>query len=139
MTNRDRQRLIGVHPALVAILEAVFDEMDAEPAPMFVVQGVRTMVEQARFYALGRTAPGLIVTMKDGVTHPSNHQPHADGFGYAVDCAFVGPQPFDPQHPWERYGEALEARGVQWGGRWSHPHDSPHAELRDTGVVPLKA
>lgn len=131
MTDRDRQRLVGVHPRLVAALGTVFDEMDAEHAPMFVVQGVRTVAEQAQLYAQGRTAPGRIVTMKNGVTNRSNHQPHADGFGHAVDCAFIGPQPFDERWPWEQYGEALEALGLRWGGRWSHPHDSPHAELPD--------
>jgi len=82
MTDRDRQRLAGVHPRLVAALGTVFDEMDAEHAPMFVVQGVRTVAEQAQLYAQGRTAPGRIVTMKNGVTNRSNHQPHADGFGH---------------------------------------------------------
>lgn len=132
MTDRDRQRLVGVHPKLIAALETVFDQMDAEKVPMFVVQGVRTMTEQAELYAKGRTSPGQIVTMKDGVTHPSNHQPHADGLGYAVDCAFIGAQPFDLRHPWETYGEAVEAQGLRWGGRWAHPADSPHAELKET-------
>jgi len=129
MTDRDRQRLVGVHPDLVASLVRIFDEMDAEHTPMFVVQGVRTKLEQARLYAQGRTSPGVIVTMKDGVLHRSNHQPHEDGWGHAVDCAFVGPQPFDPRWPWQRYGEACEALGLIWGGRWAHPADSPHAEL----------
>ncbi len=129
MTDRDRQRLVGVHPDLVAALRRVFDEMDAERAPMFVVQGVRTADEQARLYAKGRTTPGPIVTMKDGVRYRSNHQPLADGWGHAVDCAFIGPQPFDLRWPWEQYGEALETLGLVWGGRWSHPHDAPHAEL----------
>lgn len=107
----------------------ILDQMDAEHAPMFVVKGIRTRLEQEQLYAQGRTAPGQIVTMKDGLIHPSDHQPHGDGFGYAVDCAFLGPQPFDPRHPWERYGQAVEAHGLRWGGRFSHPHDSPHAAL----------
>jgi peptidoglycan L-alanyl-D-glutamate endopeptidase CwlK len=135
VTERDKQRLFRVHPALVTALEHIFDQMAAEQAPMFVVQGVRTMAEQAVLYAQGRTAPGRIVTMKDGVTHPSNHQPHIDGFGYAVDCAFLGPQPFDPRHPWETYGELVEAAGLIWGGRWSHPSDSPHAELPEKQIL----
>lgn len=138
MTDRDRQRLVGVHPALVAALVRVFDEMDAEQAPIFVVCGVRTDAEQQKLYAQGRTAPGLLVTYKDGLRHRSNHQVHADGLGYAVDCAFVGPQPFDPRHPWEKYGEAVEAQGLTWGGRW-RMGDTPHAERPDTGATALKA
>lgn len=131
MTARDLGRLVGVHTDLAKILVRVFDEMDAEKAPMFIVQGVRTQAQQVALYAQGRTMPGRIVTMKDGIVHPSDHQPHRDGKGYAVDCAFIGPQPFDERHPWELYGESCEAHGLIWGGRWEHPHDSPHVELRD--------
>lgn len=128
MTTRDEQRLVGVHPQLVAALRVVFDQLDAEDAPLFVVEGLRTDARQAELYAQGRTTPGPIVTYKDGVTHKSNHQPKADGLGYAVDVAFIGPQPFDPRWPWETYGEALEAQGIAWGGRFKMV-DKPHAEL----------
>ena len=128
MTPRDTQRLIGVHPKLIAAIETVFDEMDADKTPMFVVEGLRTYARQVELYAQGRTTVGPIVTYKDGVTHKSNHQPKADGLGYAVDCAFIGPQPFDQRHPWEVYGIRLEAQGIVWGGRWTMK-DLPHAEL----------
>lgn len=127
-TPRDLQRLQGVHPALVQKVLGLLQKF-----PMFVVMGVRTVAEQQTLYAQGRTAPGHIVTMKDGVVHKSNHQPHADGLGYAVDCAFIPTadraNPFDDAWPWESYGLAVEAAGLTWGGRWAHPHDSPHAEL----------
>lgn len=129
---RDSQRLDGVHPDLIAKLSRIFVKMQAAGHQMFVVMGVRTVAQQQALYALGRTQPGRIVTMKNGTTNPSNHQPHADGYGHAVDCAFWGvSQPFDATLPWETYGEAVEAEGLTWGGRWTHPHDSPHAELSD--------
>lgn len=124
MTDRDRARLVGVHPQLVAVLEPILDQFT-----MFVVQGVRTVAQQQALYAQGRTAPGSIVTYKDGVTHKSNHQPHADGFGHAVDAAFIDAEPFADAHPWEAYGEALEAQGLIWGGRFRGLVDRPHAEL----------
>ena len=136
MTDRDRQRLVGVHPALVDAIRDVFAELDGWGSPLFVVHGVRTVAQQQALYAQGRTTPGRLVTYKDGVRHRSNHQPHADGFGYAVDCAFGSGDPFAETHPWERYGEALEARGVTWGGRW-RMGDMPHAELPE--VAGLKA
>lgn len=132
MTPRDEQRLVGVHPQLVAALRVVFDQLDAEDAPLFVVEGLRTDARQAELYAQGRTTPGPVVTYKDGVTHKSNHQPKANGLGRAVDCAFIATpqrQPFDPRWPWLLYGEALEAQGIAWGGRWKSPVDMPHAEL----------
>lgn len=130
MTPRDYERLVGVHPVLIGVIQSVFDEMDAEGHPMFVVEGLRTDARQAELYAKGRTTPGPIVTYKNGTTNKSRHQP-INGYGMAVDCAFVGPQPFDPRHPWESYGEKLEQRGVIWGGRWKMA-DKPHAEYMPT-------
>jgi peptidoglycan LD-endopeptidase CwlK len=133
MSPRDHERLIGVHPVLIGAILSVLDEMDADGHPMFVVEGVRTHARQAELYAQGRTTPGPIVTYKDGVTHKSNHQPR-EGFGWAVDCAFLGPQPFDLRHPWGTYGEALEVRGIVWGGRWKMA-DKPHAEYQPTWLL----
>jgi peptidoglycan L-alanyl-D-glutamate endopeptidase CwlK len=129
-STRDLARLTGVHPALIAKIETIFVQMSGMGHPMFVAQGVRTVAQQQAIYAQGRTAPGKIVTNKDGVKFPSNHQPHADGLGHAVDCAFLGAKdPFDEHLPWQSYGLLVEAQGLRWGGRWSHPHDAPHAEL----------
>lgn len=127
---RDSQRLDGVHPALVSKLETVFAAMLAAGHAMFVVQGVRSVAQQQALYAQGRTAPGHIVTMKDGVIHKSNHQPWADGLGHAVDSAFLANDPFSLALPWEQYGQLVEAQGLTWGGRWTTPHDLPHAEYR---------
>lgn len=77
-------KLAGVHPALVACVQAAAKTC---AQPFLVVQGVRTASEQAALYAQGRTAPGPIVTW---VT-VSNHQTKADGFGHAVDLAALDP------------------------------------------------
>ena len=127
------ERLAGVHPRLAKPIHDIVNQL-----PMFISQGIRTQQEQYLLWLKGRPGgpPGSrIVTMKDGVMHKSDHQVRADGFGHAVDCAFCPtaklPNPFDERHPWESYGLMVEAAGLRWGGRWSHPHDSPHAELSD--------
>ena len=128
-TLRDIERLKGVHPMLARAILNILNKL-----PMFVVQGVRTAEEQAALYAQGRTAPGKIVTHKDGLIHKSNHQPHADGLGHAVDCAWVGSDPFADSHPWGAYGALVEAAGLVWGGRWTTLVDRPHAELPNTAI-----
>jgi peptidoglycan LD-endopeptidase CwlK len=120
---RDLQRLQGVHPKLAAIITQILNEL-----PMFVAQGVRTVAQQQALYAQGRTAPGHIVTYKDGINYRSNHQPHPDGLGYAVDLAWLGAEPFSDIAPWGSYGEKVESAGLIWGGRWKMV-DRPHAEL----------
>lgn len=136
---RDSQRLDGIHPDLKSRLETVFAAMLAAGHAMFVVQGVRTVAQQKALYAKGRTVPGPVVTYKDGVTHKSNHQPWADGLGHAVDCAFLGADPFGDRQPWETYGQLVEAQGLIWGGRWTGLVDRPHAELTAISTVPKAA
>ena len=123
------QRLQGVHPNLVEKLWRIWAALDALNHPIFVVQGVRTTEEQQALYAQGRTKPGRIVTNADGVIKKSNHQVKADGFGHAVDCAFITDDPFDAKNPWSLYGGMAELIGLYWGGRWQSIKDLPHVEL----------
>lgn len=98
--------------------------------PMKVVQAVRTVEEQARLYAQGRTTPGKIVTNADGLTHKSRHQVAADGYGHAVDCAFLNAGGgVIWEGPWRLYGEMGKALGLVWGGDFHALVDRPHLEL----------
>lgn len=137
MTERDEQRLRGVHPRLKAAVVKILNVMEAAGHPMVVISGVRTEEEQQRLYAQGRTAPGAIVTNLDGITKRSNHQVRkSSGFGHAVDCAFLDDpdtphnETWDEKKPWELYGVCAETLGLAWGGRWKKPVDKPHIELR---------
>jgi peptidoglycan L-alanyl-D-glutamate endopeptidase CwlK len=131
MTPRDTARLVGVHPSLVERVARVLDAMAALGHPMLVVDGRRTADQQASLYAKGRTKPGAIVTHADGVRMRSNHQAHTDGFGYAVDLAFLvdGRASWDIAQPWQAFGACAEALGLTWGGRWTRLADLPHVEL----------
>jgi peptidoglycan L-alanyl-D-glutamate endopeptidase CwlK len=135
LSDRDRLRLVDVHPKLTALIERVFTRMNAAGHPMFVVMGVRTASQQQALYAQGRTKPGKIVTMLDGVKKPSNHQVKADGLGHAVDCAFLTGEAFGEHQPWSIYGSACKAEAgllgisIVWGGDWQTPVDRPHVEL----------
>lgn len=116
-----------LHPQLANKVNRVLAAMAALGFPMRICQGVRTLADQQALYAKGRTTPGPIVTNCDGVTRKSNHQPRADGFGYAVDCCFVGADPWTG--PWEVYGACGKAVGLTWGGNFKTLIDRPHLEL----------
>ncbi len=130
-------KLLGVHPVLIAKVQAIIAAMGELGFVMLVTDGVRTVQDQQRLFAQGRTAPGRIVTQADGVENRSNHQPHADGLGHAVDMTFVGPggHPiWDDLSPWNLYGEMCKALGLRWGGDdpafiAAHMIDRPHLEL----------
>jgi len=125
MTNWD----VGLHPDLISKINAVLVVMSKAGSPMFVTQGLRTVAQQQGLYAQGRTVKGPIVTNCDGVKIKSNHQAQADGYGHAVDCAFVGVEPFSESHNWALYCDAVRDHGLISGADFKTLVDRPHAEL----------
>lgn len=125
----EQERWSGLHPVLAARLQKVLNAMMQSGHPMFITQGLRSDAEQIRLYAIGRTVKGLKVTNADGVTHRSKHQAQSDGLSHAADCAFVGPEPFADEHPWQLFGAIAQDCGLIWGGNWKHMADRPHVEL----------
>ena len=137
-------RLQPIRPEFRALVIRVLDAMEGLGYPMTVTAGVRTTAEQQALYAKGRTSPGAIVTNADGVVKKSNHQAKADGFGYAVDLAFLvdgadrdgelDTPSWDDAHPWTLYGTMAKTLGkghIIWGGDWAGLRDMPHIEWKD--------
>ncbi len=146
VTQRDRRRLEGTHPRLSMIVtDIILPCMYFARKPMFVVEGRRTLERQQELWAKGRTCKdgiwiitnqGLIVTRCDGIKNPSNHQAKEDGFGHAVDLAFIDDpntdevETWDYHMPWSLYGAIAKLHGCSWGGDWpSAKIDRPHIEL----------
>ena len=135
----DQQRLLGVHPALIAAIGQLFAYMADNQTPMFVASGVRTVAQQQVLYAQGRTTPGKIVTYCDGVSSRSDHETEGDGYGHAVDCAFLPtkekPDPWGDYWPWADFGHAVERVGMEWGGNFKKPADLDHVQYVQKGTV----
>ena len=154
MTERDRLKLASICPGLRLVVERILAAMEMLGYPMLVTDGARTAEEQMALFRKGRRlvagqwvpmTPDRrgIVTNCDGVVKRSNHQVREDGYGWAVDCAFLvdGPDQdgkattpsWDETHPWALYGqmgETLGAGRVVWGGRFASLFDGPHLEWR---------
>lgn len=134
--TRDQDRLIGVHPELASAVTKILGAMDELGFGMMVTEGLRSDARQAALYAQGRTTPGKIVTNADGVNDKSKHQKQEDGWGHAVDSAFLDDpttakvETYDENMPWELYALAAEKLGLTAGYRWRSPHDPPHVEKR---------
>ena len=127
MTDRDIQRLVGLHPDFISKVGTILAEL-----PMFVVEGLRTAERQHELWEQGRSKPGKIVTNCDGQTTHSPHQAKVDGYGHAADLAFSPTDefssPFDLRHPWNQYGLLAESLHLVWGGRF-RLRDYDHIEL----------
>lgn len=118
LSERDRQRLVGVHPDLVRVLERA--ALDGQ-IRWRVTEGLRTMDRQAELAAAGRSQ-----TMR------SRHLT-----GHAVDLAVEdgrGGVVWD-RASYERLAAeilaAAKAEGVpvEWGGNFKGFFDGPHFQL----------
>jgi len=123
LSQRSRAALQGVHPDLVAVVEAA---IELTPVDFMVTEGLRTAARQAELLRAGASR-----------TLNSRHLT-----GHAVDVAAW----VDGQVRWDwplypRIAEAFKAaakgRGVRliWGGDWPRLRDGPHFEL-DRGAYP---
>jgi peptidoglycan L-alanyl-D-glutamate endopeptidase CwlK len=117
LSSRSRARLIGVHPALIAVVEAAITRTRVD---FMITEGLRTAERQAALVKAGASR-----------TTRSRHLT-----GHAVDVAALveGQVRWD----WPLYGriaEAFKAAALDlktpliWGGDWKTLRDGPHFEL----------
>jgi peptidoglycan L-alanyl-D-glutamate endopeptidase CwlK len=117
-------------PAFAQRLLTVFKIMKEQHGyDMAILEGYRSPERQN---ALALSGPSVT----NAKAFQSYHQ-----FGLAADCAFLrdGKLVISERDPWAMrgyrlYGEAAEAAGLTWGGRWTMM-DFGHTELRVPGTV----
>jgi peptidoglycan L-alanyl-D-glutamate endopeptidase CwlK len=138
LSVRSRDRLKGLHPKLIAVVERA---IKLSAIDFTVVEGVRTPERQRELYAQGRTKPGDIVTW----TLNSRHFVSGDGFGHAVDVAPIinGEIPWKNESAFDAVATAMFRAAAEigvslrWGADWDRDGkprergetDSPHFEI----------
>lgn len=133
MDERSKRNLESLHPDVQSQFEAFLAEAQtiakSRGLEYKAISGTRSWEEQARIYALGRTAPGKIVTKA-----PPGHSMH--NFGLAIDCGVFREGKYlddvDPETASAMYKEAGEIAGnygLRWGGNFKSIVDEPHFEL----------
>jgi peptidoglycan LD-endopeptidase CwlK len=135
MDQISESRLEEVHPLLASKVRLLGDILEHEGEPIRVVQALRTIAQQDALYAMGRTAPGKVVTNCPGGKSYHN-------FGLAVDCVPSSQDPSKPfapdwnaSHPvWKRMIEVAQGLGLDAGATWRTFKDFPHFQL--TGRFP---
>lgn len=115
LTQRDRQRLAGVHPDLVRIVELARTYAD-----FVVTEGLRTTERQRQLVAAGASK-----------TMNSRHLT-----GHAVDlAALVGKEVRWDWPLYDALSKAVKRAAAEcsvpitWGGDWPKFRDGPHFEL----------
>lgn len=123
LTQASRERLRGVHPDLVRVVERA---AEISPIAFVVTEGVRSLERQRQLYAA-----------KKSRTMRSRHLT-----GHACDLAAMfdedGDGDLDLTWKWPRYvaiAQAVKraaaelAVPVEWGGDWTTFRDGPHFQL----------
>jgi peptidoglycan L-alanyl-D-glutamate endopeptidase CwlK len=117
LTERDRKRLVGVHPDLVAVVEGAAEVTQVD---FVITEGMRTKERQEQLVRAGASR-----TLK------SRHLT-----GHAVDLAAkVGDE---IRWDWPLYHKLADAMKqsaaalgteIEWGGDWKSFPDGPHFQL----------
>jgi len=113
--TRSKQNLSGVHPDLVAVVEAAIKITDQD---FLVTEGIRNINRQRELVKAGKSK-----------TMNSRHLT-----GHAVDlCPY--PVDWNDHSKFEAIAEAMKAAAedlgipLEWGGDWKGGWDKPHFQL----------
>ncbi len=113
----------GCAPAFVEAVERTLRRLEGGLLEL-PFEWLRTAERQGFLYGFGRS-------YDDGrgrVTKAATQFNSWHGFGLAVDVVEKDATPWNaPMSFWENLGEAAEAEGLVWGGRWHSP-DWPHLQ-----------
>jgi peptidoglycan L-alanyl-D-glutamate endopeptidase CwlK len=129
------RRLEDLRPDVRAKCQALLDAADAEGIDLLVTCTFRSYAEQAQLYAIGRTAPGKIVTNAKPGQSKHNHLEGNAPASLAFDVV-----PLRMGKPvwgtlgkdgelWRRVGELGKAQGLEWAGDWQTFREFPHFQV----------
>lgn len=114
------------HPELQEKAEKLVSACRGQGLLIGIGECFRTVEEQDKLYAQGRTAPGEIVTNAKGSSYSSHHQ-----WGTAFDIyRNDGKGAYnDSDGFFSKVGAIGIKIGLEWGGNWTSPVDKPHFQL----------
>lgn len=124
-----------LHPNLQEKVKLLQEKCNQAGLKIGIGECVRTVAEQDKLYAQGRTTPGIKVTNAKGSTYSSMHQ-----WGVAVDFyRNDGTGAYnDKDGFFTKVGRIGQSIGLEWGGVWITIKDKPHFQLSDWGSGPAK-
>ncbi|UOE78343.1 M15 family metallopeptidase [Parageobacillus thermoglucosidasius] len=125
LLQRAEKKLSGLHPVVAEKARQLIQQTCTEGIPIIITQGLRTIEEQDRLYAQGRTKPGNIVTNARG-----GYSYHNFGLAFDVCVCDVVKGNLVPNwkvdRRWHRVGQIGKSLGLEWGGDWRRLRDYPH-------------
>ncbi|MHB1001435.1 MAG: M15 family metallopeptidase [Armatimonadota bacterium] len=111
----------GLDPIFAKRL-SIFEQRLADAGiKVMMTDGYRSIADQNKLYARGRTAPGSVVTNARGGYSWHNFRLAAD-YAFIIDCKVTW------KGPWEIFGRIAKQCGLEWGGAWKSFKDRPHVQ-----------
>lgn len=134
-TMSSEKKIESLDPSIQSYARDFLNAASGAGISLVITDGYRSLDEQARLYAQGRTAPGPIVT----------HAPPGSSwhnFGLAFDVAVLhdgkATWPNDLAL-WQRIGDLGKSVGLEWGGDFpTKETDRPHFQ-RPAGLTLAQA
>ncbi|GEM58414.1 peptidoglycan L-alanyl-D-glutamate endopeptidase [Flavobacterium columnare NBRC 100251 = ATCC 23463] len=138
MDTVTQQRISKLHPTvreeMVKIINSCNQALQGK-AQVRITQGLRTIEEQNKLYAIGRTVKGKKVTNAKGGQSIHN-------YGFAVDICLIiegKTASWDTAKDWDNDKVAdwyecvkiFALHGWDWGGNWAKFKDMPHFEKKN--------
>lgn len=111
----------GLNPEFAAKLTLFEKKLAANGIKVMLTCGYRSIEEQERLYAQGRTKPGKKVTNARGGDSWHN-------WGLAADYAFIINGKVTWDGPWTTFGKIARECGLEWGGDFKSIVDRPHVQ-----------
>jgi peptidoglycan L-alanyl-D-glutamate endopeptidase CwlK len=121
-TGTNTPAITSLQPLVERQAANIIIEMKRLGHPVRLVQGYRSIEEQNKLYAQGRTTAGAIVTNAKGGESLHN-------YGCAIDFVFQKEGYNASSTLWELLGTVGEKQGFEWGSRWKAFTDKPHFQM----------
>jgi peptidoglycan L-alanyl-D-glutamate endopeptidase CwlK len=116
--------LDSLKPKVRRMAEQLLAECKKKGIAVAITQTLRTIEEQDRLYASGRTVPGRIVTQARG-----GYSMHNYGVAFDVCPIKNGKADWSDLAAFDRIGAVGSALGLEWGGSWKKFRDRPHFQF----------
>lgn len=120
------ERVAELHPLVRQKFTDFINECETTLGVTFrISMGYRSIDEQNKIYAQGRTTPGNIVTNAKGGTSFHN-------YGLAIDLVEMSEDEKTANWNFDmsKLSPIAKKYGLEWGGSWTHIVDRPHFEYR---------
>lgn len=118
---KGQDKLKSLRPKVRRLAEALLAECRRQGIELAVTAALRTVAEQDRLYACGRSLPGKIVTRARGGQSFHNY-----GLAFDVCPLKSGRADWTDLTAFDRVGRLGMKLGLEWGGSWPRFRDRPH-------------